>query len=218
VTLASHGASAAGALPNLWWKRLLDLLIGVPLLVPCLPLIGLLALLVAIESRGPVLFGQERVGQDGTRFRMWKLRTMRNGSADGPHRVAAAAWLAGAGGGGPYKTLDDPRITRAGHWLRRFDLDELPQLLNVLKGDMSLVGPRPAIPYELAMYRPEYLERLRVPPGMTGIWQLTRRDRLSGQEMMELDLRYVSEVSPWLDLKLLALTGPVLLMAALRRG
>jgi lipopolysaccharide/colanic/teichoic acid biosynthesis glycosyltransferase len=201
----------AQAHPRLWWKRPLDLVAGIALLLPALPLIGVSALLVVLDSPGPAFFRQERVGQHARCFRIWKLRTMHSGCDDKPHRQAAADWFAGRAVEGCYKTLSDARITRAGRWLRRLNLDELPQLFNVVRGEMSLVGPRPAIPYELALYQPRDRDRLRVPPGMTGMWQVTRRDRLSAPEMMALDLRYVSEASLWLDLKILALTGPALL-------
>ena len=102
--------------------------------------------------------------------------------------------------------------------MRRLDLDELPQLINVVLGEMSLVGPWPVIPYELELYDPAYMDRLRVPPGITGLWQVTRRERLSAPEMMALDLRYVQEVSLWLDIKTIVLTAPALLLAALGRG
>ena len=209
------GALVAEAQPRLWWKRPFDLAVALPLLVLALPVIGVLALLVVLDSAGPVFFRQERVGQHLGRFRMWKLRTMHSGCHEEPHRRAAADWFAGRAEQDAYKSLADPRITRIGRWLRRLDLDELPQLFNVVRGDMSLVGPRPAIPYELPLYEPPYLDRLRVPPGMTGIWQLTDRERLSAPQMMALDLRYVREASIWLDLKILARTGPTLLAAAL---
>jgi lipopolysaccharide/colanic/teichoic acid biosynthesis glycosyltransferase len=203
--------------PSLWWKRSLDLVVGVPLLLACLPMIGLLSLLVRLDSPGPAFFRQERVGRHGTRFSMWKLRTMSTECSNDRHRQAAADWFAGQPGDDRYKTLADPRITRVGRWVRRLDLDELPQLFNVLFGEMSLVGPRPAIPYELDLYEASYMDRLEVPPGITGLWQVTRRDRLSAPEMMALDLRYVREASLWLDLKTLALTAPALLIAALGR-
>ena len=203
--------------PNLWWKRSIDLAIGLPLLLACLPLIGLLALIVRLDSPGPAFFRQERVGLHGKRFWMWKLRTMYVGSADARHRQAAADWFAGQPSNDRYKTLGDPRITGFGRWVRRLDLDELPQLFNVICGEMSLVGPRPAIPYELDLYEPAFMDRLNVPPGITGLWQVTRRDRLSAPEMMALDLRYVRETSFWLDLKTLVLTAPALLSAALGR-
>jgi lipopolysaccharide/colanic/teichoic acid biosynthesis glycosyltransferase len=216
MKLTHRRTAAVAALPRLWWKRPLDLLAAIVLLVPGLPLIGVLALLVAFESRGPVFFRQERVGQHGTRFRIWKLRSMRHGCPDETHRVAVSEWFAGHPDAEPYKTLADPRVTgRVGRWLRRVDLDELPQLFNVLRGEMSLVGPRPAIPYELGLYQPAYLDRLEVPPGLTGLWQVTSRDRLSAAEMMTLDLRYVRDASLGLDLRILALTAVAVLGAAI---
>jgi len=202
---------------RLWWKRPLDLVLGtLALALGSLPILAL-ALAVMIDSRGRPFFAQERVGRGGRSFRMWKLRTMHERCDQSPHERAAADWFAGRTNGSGYKTLTDPRITRIGRWLRRLSIDELPQLLNVVRGDMSLVGPRPAIPYELPLYEPAYFARLDVPPGMTGLWQVTRRERLSAAEMMHLDLRYVREASPWLDLKILAMTPAALLAAALGR-
>lgn len=212
----SRGALSPGH--HLWWKRPLDLAIAVPLTFASLPLIAVLALLVGADSAGPAFFRQERVGRDGRRFRMWKLRTMHTGCRDDRHRQAAAAWFAGQAPAGRYKTLEDPRITRMGRWVRRLELDELPQLFNVLRGEMSLVGPRPAIPYELSHYQPAHLDRLLVPPGMTGLWQVTQRDRLSADEMMELDLHYIRQASPWVDLKTLARTAAVVIGGALGRS
>lgn len=209
-------APRRGVLPRLWWKRPVDVIVGGMALLIALPVIAMLALLVTLESSGPPFFHQERVGRRGMFFQMWKLRTMQSGCDDGLHRRAAANWFAGQATGDGYKSLADPRITRVGRVLRSLNLDELPQLLNVVWGDMSLVGPRPAIPYELAFYEPSYLERLQVPPGLTGLWQVTRRDRLSAAEMMRLDLQYVRDASLWLDLKILARTGPALLTEALR--
>jgi lipopolysaccharide/colanic/teichoic acid biosynthesis glycosyltransferase len=198
----------------LWWKRPFDLVLGTIVLLLVLPLLLVLALAVVIETPGPALFGQERVGRDGRRFRMWKLRSMHADCNQAIHRRAAEDWFAGQADGARYKTLDDPRITRVGRLLRRTNLDELPQLLNVVLGEMSLVGPRPAIAYELALYRPSYFVRLNVPPGMTGLWQVTRRDRLSAAEMMGLDLAYVRQASLWLDLKVLAMTPAAVLKSA----
>lgn len=201
---------------ELWWKRGLDVVLGSIALLVALPLMGGLALAVLLDSPGPAFFRQERVGRRGQRFRIWKLRTMQAGCDEAVHRRTAAGWFAGRSSGNGYKTLADPRITRVGRLLRQTNLDELPQLINVVQGDMSLVGPRPAIPYELAYYRAAYFERLNVPPGMTGLWQVTRRDQLSAPEMMELDLRYVRESSLWLDLKILAMTPGALLASAIR--
>jgi lipopolysaccharide/colanic/teichoic acid biosynthesis glycosyltransferase len=200
--------------PALWWKRPLDLVVGTIALLVAVPLLLCLALAVALDSPGPAFFGQERVGHEGRRFRMWKLRTMRAGCDQAVHQRTAADWFAGRASGDRFKTLADPRITRVGRVLRRTNLDELPQLLNVVMGEMSLVGPRPAIAYELAHYRHAYFQRLSVPPGMTGLWQVTRRDRLSAGEMMKLDLRYVREASLWLDVRVLLMTAPALLASA----
>ena len=199
---------------ELWWKRGMDVCIALVALPVALPVIACLALLVMLDSPGAPLLRQLRVGRDGTTFRMWKLRTMQAGCDQSPHRRAAEAWFAGRARGGRFKTLLDPRVTRFGRLLRRTDLDELPQLFNVLRGEMSLVGPRPALSYEVGLYQPRHFGRLAVPPGMTGLWQVTRRARLTAGEMMELDLRYVAEVSPWLDLKILAMTVPALLASA----
>src|SRR6266436_5778897 len=135
--------------PALGWKRPYDLVLATIALLGALPLILCLALAVVLDSPGPAFFEQERVGLEGRRFRIWKLRSMRADCDQAVHRRAAARWFAGRAGSDGYKSLDDPRITRVGRLLRRTNLDELPQLLNVVKGDMSLVGPRPAIPYEL---------------------------------------------------------------------
>lgn len=197
-------------------KRLLDVVLAALALLVALPLMAGLALAIVLDSRGSPLFRQTRVGRGGTPFGMWKLRSMRTGCDQSAHRRAAEEWFAGQGPGTRYKTLEDPRITRVGRLLRRTNLDELPQLVNVLAGEMSLVGPRPAIRYELDHYRPEYFARLAVRPGMTGLWQVTRRDRLSAAEMMALDLRYVRERSLLLDLRILAMTVPALLASALR--
>jgi lipopolysaccharide/colanic/teichoic acid biosynthesis glycosyltransferase len=194
-----------------WWKRPFDLVIGAAATTLLLPLIACLAVIVRLDSRGPVLFWQERIGRDGVPFRMWKFRSMVHNSDDQRHRAAASAWFAAQPVGGRYKTLADPRITRAGRFLRRTSLDELPQLFNVLRGEMSLVGPRPGIAYELDHYLPWYFERQRVKPGMTGLWQVSGRDRVSATEMMTLDVRYVRERTLRLDFLILLLTPFALL-------
>jgi lipopolysaccharide/colanic/teichoic acid biosynthesis glycosyltransferase len=193
------------------WKRPFDLLVGVLATAALLPVIAFLALVVRLDSKGPVFFRQERLGRDGAPFRMVKFRSMYHNSDDQRHRAAASAWFAAQSTGGGYKSHDDPRITRAGRILRRTSLDELPQLFNVLRGEMSVVGPRPGIAYELDHYLPWYFERQRVKPGMTGLWQVSGRDRLSANEMMTLDVRYVRERSLRLDLQILVLTLPALL-------
>jgi lipopolysaccharide/colanic/teichoic acid biosynthesis glycosyltransferase len=201
---------------RLWWKRPLDVTLSGAILVVSAPLLAALTLLVRLESRGPALYRQERVGLDGQLFTMFKLRTMLCNNDENQHRQVAANWFAGVSTSNGYKAPDDPRVTRVGRVLRRLSIDEVPQLLNVVRGDMSLVGPRPAIPYELKHYTREYFERQTVPPGITGLWQVMGRDQLSAREMMELDLQYVRQASPWLDLKILAMTGPAVLADALR--
>lgn len=210
-------AGGRKAATGLWWKRPFDAVLGALALLLALPLVVALAILVELEDGRPAFFAQDRVGLRGQQFRMWKLRTMRADCEQAPHERTAADWFSGRPDGDSYKTLEDPRITRVGRVLRRFDLDELPQLFNVVRGEMSLVGPRPAIPYELTMYEPAYFRRLAVPPGMTGLWQVSGRERLSAAEMMQLDLRYVREASLWLDLQVLARTAPAMLASATGR-
>jgi exopolysaccharide biosynthesis polyprenyl glycosylphosphotransferase len=166
------------------------------------PLVLVLALAVRATSDGPALYRQDRVGLDGRRFRMWKLRTMHE---DADER---RAHLAGLLGTPPlFKMVDDPRITKIGRVLRRWSLDELPQLWNVLKGDMSLVGPRPGMPDEVDRYDEELSRRrVLVKPGMTGLWQVSGRSNLAWEECMRLDLHYVDDWSLILDIRILLRT------------
>jgi lipopolysaccharide/colanic/teichoic acid biosynthesis glycosyltransferase len=189
----------------------LDLVLTSVAMVPLLPLMALLGVLIRLDSEGPAIFQQERVGYGGRTFKIWKFRSMHLDSSDEHHRAAAAAWFAGDPAPHGYKAANDPRITRMGRFLRHSSLDELPQLFNVLAGEMTLVGPRPAIPYELAMYKPWYFQRFDVKPGITGLWQVSGRDRTSAAEMMALDLRYLRERSLAADLKILIRTVPAAL-------
>jgi lipopolysaccharide/colanic/teichoic acid biosynthesis glycosyltransferase len=202
--------SSGAIIGRLSWKRPFDLTLGGILLVVLSPLMACLGLLVRLDSPGPALFRQERIGRDGKQFEMWKFRSMHVNSDPTPHRQLTSAWFAADDSARGYKSEPDSRVTRVGHFLRLTNLDELPQLFNVLRGDMSLVGPRPAIPYELAYYAPAYFQRQKILPGITGLWQVHRRDRLSADEMMSQDLKYLRECSPWLDIKILALTVPAL--------
>jgi len=199
-------------------KRAFDLAAAALALVLLSPLWVLMALLIKLDSKGPVLYRQERVGMDGRIFLFLKFRTMRTGADDRIHREFQRQYIEGR----PetnlgdsvrpvYKLHDDPRVTRTGRWLRRTSLDELPQLLNVLRGDMSLVGPRPPIPYEVEAYALWHRKRLDMKPGMTGLWQVSGRNRLSFDEMVRLDLFYIENWSLWLDLKIMLRTLPVLL-------
>ncbi len=190
-------------------KSAFDKMLAVVALVLAAPLLALLALIVRLDDGGPALFRQTRVGKDGRHFSVYKFRTM---VTDAEVRKAALA-LVNQQQGPLFKIRKDPRITRVGSWLRRWSLDELPQLINVLNGDMSLVGPRPALPEEAAMYGDHVRRRLAVKPGMTGLWQVNGRSDLSWDESVRLDLRYVENWSFMLDLQILWKT-----CAAVARG
>ena len=204
--------SRAGARPRIA-ARVLDVVLGGMALVVLSPVMAVVGALVACTSRGPALFKQERLGRDGRPFVMYKFRTMRVGSDDRPHRDYVARLLAepamADGPAGVYKLADDPRVTRVGRWLRETSLDELPQLLNVLKGDMSLVGPRPVLPWEAALFGGAYDRRFDVRPGITGLWQCSGRNKLTMTQALDLDLRYVEEQSLRLDIAILLRTIPV---------
>ena len=189
-------------------KRSLDILVAATLLIALLPLLLAVALMVRFSSPGPVLFRQRRVGRDGHLFWFYKFRTMLNGNDPAAHRDYYAQLVRGEArpAEGSFKLAQDPRITPLGRFLRRNSIDEFPQLLNVLKGDMSLVGPRPPIPYEVEFYGPREQTRLSVTPGLTGLWQVSGRCTLNFQEMVELDLRYISNRSLALDLIILLKT------------
>jgi lipopolysaccharide/colanic/teichoic acid biosynthesis glycosyltransferase len=196
-------------------KRTLDLVLGTIACVLAWPLVAVAAVAIAIESGGPVFFRHERVGVGGTRFTMWKLRTMVAGNDDQVHREYVRAMLSGdcsleTGASGLHK-LDDDRITRVGRILRRTSIDELPQLLNVLRGEMSLVGPRPCLPWEVELYAPVDRVRFDVKPGMTGLWQVSGRSRLPMTRALELDRAYALHRSLLTDLKILIKTIPALL-------
>jgi len=202
------------------FKRLVDVVGASLSLILAAPLMLLVAAAIKLDSRGPVLFRQERIGAGGRRFRVLKFRTMYDGVSDAAHRTFVTQMLTGdeiqaaqvgRDGKPAFKLVNDQRITRVGGWLRRGSLDELPQLFNVLRGEMSLVGPRPPVVYELEQYEHWQFHRLQVPPGMTGLWQVSGRSRLSYRQMCELDLEYIREWSPWLDLKILCKTIPVVL-------
>jgi len=189
-------------------KRALDLIIVVPTLLLAAPVMFIAAVAIAVESPGGWLFGHTRLGVGGKPFRMLKLRTMLAGNDDREHQAYVAALVNGEGPahGGLYKLVGDPRRTRVGTFLRQLSIDELPQLFNVLKGDMSLVGPRPPTEADAALYNPRDWDRLAVKPGITGLWQVKGRSRLSFTEMVHLDLRYCRDWTPLLDLKILLLT------------
>jgi exopolysaccharide biosynthesis polyprenyl glycosylphosphotransferase len=200
-------------------KRTSDIVISVLLLTIVSPLWLIISILIKLDSPGTILFKQERVGMDGRIFLCYKFRTMQAGADESLHREAYLKNIEGdtqANAGDEEKPVfgkvkDDPRITRCGKILRRLSLDELPQLLNVLKGDMSIVGPRPPIPYEVENYKSWHRRRLDMKPGITGLWQVSGRNRLTFEEMVRIDLFYIENWSLWLDLKIILLTLPAIL-------
>jgi lipopolysaccharide/colanic/teichoic acid biosynthesis glycosyltransferase len=182
------------------------------------PFLALTALAIRLDSPGPALFRQARVGRGGRPFTMLKFRTMRQDCDAGRHRAYVEAYIAEGGealrnADGDYKLERDPRITRVGRVLRATSLDELPQLINVLRGEMSLVGPRPPLAYEVDLYTPRHARRLTVPPGMTGLWQVSGRNRTTFEQMIDLDLAYIERRCLALDLWILVRTVSVVLAA-----
>jgi exopolysaccharide biosynthesis polyprenyl glycosylphosphotransferase len=188
-------------------KSIFDRVVGFLMLLGVAPILLVTALLVKITSRGPVLFKQVRVGRGGERFQMLKFRTM---VVDAEARKSELQVL-NEGNGLLFKLRDDPRVTKVGKYLRRFSIDELPQLVNVLRGDMSLVGPRPPLPAEVARYAIEDERRMLVKPGLTGLWQVSGRSDLTWEESMRLDLRYADNWSIALDLLILWKTARAVL-------
>jgi lipopolysaccharide/colanic/teichoic acid biosynthesis glycosyltransferase len=174
------------------------------------------ALAIRLDSPGPAIFRQRRVGRNGVEFPMLKFRSMYHNCGESSHQAAYTRFMRGAvlnavDASMPFKLGADPRITRVGRLLRKTSLDELPQLWNVLRGHMSLVGPRPPIPYEVALYTPHDRLRLAGPPGLTGPWQVYGRGRVPFHEMVEQDIAYLRSQSLLYDIKLLLLTIPVVL-------
>jgi exopolysaccharide biosynthesis polyprenyl glycosylphosphotransferase len=205
---------------NFMLKRTFDVAVGSLMLALLAPVLLLAALAVRLCDGPPVLFRQQRVGLRGNSFEMLKFRTMRVAAADASHREYVKRWIrdgaaasAESAGGSTqvFKLTRDDRITGIGRILRRFSIDELPQLINVIRGEMSLIGPRPALPYEVESYKPWHLRRLDGAPGITGLWQVSGRNQLSFDEMVRLDVEYLQEWSLGRDLRILARTVPAML-------
>ncbi|HJW83947.1 MAG TPA: sugar transferase [Anaerolineae bacterium] len=192
---------------NLLVKRIFDLAVGIPLSLVLAPLILILALLIKIDSRGPIFFRQTRIGMHGKPFQCYKFRSMRRGAEEEVARLRDRNQASGP----LFKIKDDPRRTGVGRFLRRTSLDELPQLLNVLRGEMSLVGPRPPIPKEVEEYQDWHKQRLNAQPGMTGLWQVSGRSDLSFDEMVLLDVHYIENWSVLLDITIMLRTIPKML-------
>lgn len=196
-------------------KRAMDFILATLGLLIGAPIFGIIALFVKITSPGPVFFRQTRLGENGVPFTFYKFRTMQHNNDEAVHRSFAQNFINGRmltrKGARIYKMVRDPRVTRLGEFLRRSSLDEIPQLWNVVRGEMSLVGPRPPIHYELDHYQDWHKDRLRAKPGLTGLWQVSGRSRVPFDEMVMLDLHYITNWSLLLDLKIMLKTLPVLL-------
>jgi lipopolysaccharide/colanic/teichoic acid biosynthesis glycosyltransferase len=199
-------------------RRALDILVAGGLLLMLAPLLGVIALIIRLESGGPAVFRQQRLGHRLHPFTIFKFRTMRHEADVTPHREYVQSMIGrqdGSERGRLYKLSVDDRVTRVGRFLRSWSLDELPQLLNVLRGHMALVGPRPVIPYEVDLYPESYLGRFAVKPGLTGLWQVSGRNERTYGEMVRLDIEYAERASLLFDLSILARTVPILIT---RRG
>lgn len=192
------------------------------MLLALAPLLVAIAIAIRLDSRGPVLFRQRRIGRDGNPFTVNKFRTMHHGAAQDRHREFVVKLINSEAPrhesadrqdapGLYYKMISDHRVTRFGRVLRRSSLDELPQLWNVLRGEMSLVGPRPPIPYEVEQYPPHWFARFAVKPGLTGLWQVSGRSKVTLEEMIRLDVDYARRRSLWLNLWILLRTVPAVL-------
>lgn len=197
--------------PESTLKRAIDIAGSLLALLVLLPVFATIAILIKLTSRGPVLFCQKRVGQFGRLFNFYKFRSMYADNDPGVHREYVAKLIEGANqvqqANGLYKLVHDPRVTPLGRFLRKSSLDELPQFVNVLAGDMSLVGPRPPLPYEFERYRTWHRRRvLDTKPGLTGLWQVKGRSRTTFDEMVRMDLHYARTRSLWLDLKIILQT------------
>lgn len=193
-------------------KACMDRLCAAGFLVLFSPVMAVIALSVRLDSPGPILFRQERVGEGGRVFIIYKFRTMHNGADTSVHQNHVAKYIRGEGTALPVRKIEkDARVTRLGRILRKSSLDELPQLFNVLRGELSLVGPRPPIPYEVEEYEEWHMRRLQVKPGVTGLWQVTARSQTSFDQMVLLDIKYIRERSLLLDILILLKTVPAVI-------
>jgi exopolysaccharide biosynthesis polyprenyl glycosylphosphotransferase len=191
-------------------KRAFDVTVASLVMLLLSPLFILVVLVIRLDSPGPILFSQDRIGKNGRTFRMWKFRSM---YIDAEQRKADLMKHNQMKGGVLFKMKDDPRVTRVGKFIRKFSIDELPQFINVFLGDMSLVGPRPPLPIEVAQYTPYQRQRLEVIPGITCIWQVSGRSEISFAQQVEMDIEYISTQSFLQDMTLLLKTVPAVLSA-----
>ena len=215
--LVNHGESW-GLLGYEALEAVGERLLALILVVAIAPVITLIAIAIRVDSAGSPIFAQERVGKNGSRFTLYKFRTMHLENDDSNYKEYVKRLVIGGlpyrvdhRGKALYKIIDDSRVTRFGALLRKTNLDELPQVFNVLNGDMSFVGPRPDIPFAVEMYSDWHRERLRVRPGITGLWQVSERNSLSFDEMVKLDIEYINNKSLFYDFKILLRTVGVIL-------
>ena len=188
-------------------KRIIDIVASFTGLILLSPLILIVSMLIKLESKGEVIFKQKRVGLNGKEFYMYKFRSMVINAEELKEQLESQNEMSGP----MFKIKDDPRITKVGKFIRKTSIDELPQLINVIKGDMSLVGPRPSLPKEVEKFEQWMMERLEVKPGLTCIWQISGRNNIDFEDWMKLDIKYVRERSFKLDMKLILKTVLVLL-------
>ena len=189
-----------------FFKRIFDIICSLMAVIILLPIFFIVFLAIKIESKGPVIFSQERVGINNKSFKMYKFRSMVVNAED----LKEVLKKQNERKGPMFKIKDDPRVTRVGKFIRKTSIDELPQLLNILKGEMSIVGPRPSLPNEVREFEPWMMDRLKVKPGLTCYWQVSGRDQIGFEKWMELDVKYVKDRSFLLDLKLIFKTFFVL--------
>lgn len=187
-------------------KRLIDLLGSVVGLVALSPIILIVSLLIKFESKGPVIFSQDRIGKNGKTFKMYKFRSMVVNAEELKEKLKEQNEMSGP----MFKMKEDPRVTNVGKFIRKTSIDELPQLINILKGDMSLVGPRPSLPKEVEQFEDWMMERLEVKPGLTCYWQVSGRNNIDFEDWMKLDIKYVRERNTLIDIKLIFKTVFVL--------
>ena len=187
-------------------KRLIDIICSFVGILVLSPLFIIIAIIVKFTSKGPIFFSQKRVGRNGKEFDMYKFRSMVVNAEELKEKLAAQNEMSGP----MFKMKDDPRVTKVGKFIRKTSIDELPQLWNILKGDMSLVGPRPSLPKEVAQFEDWMYKRLEVKPGLTCYWQVSGRNNIDFEDWMKLDIRYVEERNLWIDIKLIFKTVGVL--------
>jgi lipopolysaccharide/colanic/teichoic acid biosynthesis glycosyltransferase len=199
-------------------KRVVDIVFTLLIILPLCIVVGIVALVIRLDSKGPVFFRQKRVGLNGVEFEMLKFRSMYHNSDDRLHREAIQQFMNGStlshkeDSGKRYKLTNDSRVTKVGRFLRKTSIDELPQFFNVLRGEMTLVGPRPALQYEVERYSSRDRLRLDGKPGLTGPWQVYGRSKVSFEKMVQMDVDYLRQQSLRQDLKLIVLTVPVMLL------